>query len=167
MIKGKKTYQNIGFVLGLSVLITLVNYTINPVASKALPHNNILAFELENPIDSPEIDLPFPFKDGIGNPDEKNSGGLYLDNPSNVEKGFEYDPDTENYNYYEKVGGKSIKYPTYMDFEEYINYDSKKSLQKYWKEKAAADDINQTKGFRPTLTIKSKTFDRLFGGNTS
>ena len=166
MIKGKKTYQNIGLVLGLSVLITLVNYILNPISSNALPHNNILAFDIENPIDSPEIDLPFPFKDGIGNPDEENSGGLYLNNPSNVETGFEYDPETENYNYFEKIGGKSIKNPTYMDFEEYINYDSKKSLQKYWKEKAAADDINQTKGFRPTLNIKSKTFDRLFGGNT-
>lgn len=134
----------------------------NPAVSKAVPHNNILALEL----DSPEVDLPFPFKDGMGGPDDKNTGGLYLNNPSNVESGFEYDPETENYNYYQKIGQKYYKYPTYMDFEEYINYDSKKSMQKYWKEKAAADDINQTKGFRPSLTIKGKAFDRIFGGNT-
>ncbi len=134
----------------------------NPSVSKAIPHNNILALQ----IDSPEVDLPFPFKDGLGGPDNNNNGGLYLNNPSNVESGFEYDPETENYNYYEKIGDQYYKYPTYMDFEEYINYDSKISMQKYWKEKAAADDINQTKGFRPSLTIKSKTFDRIFGGNT-
>jgi len=140
----------------------VVNYISNPVVTKALPHNNILAFEL----DSPKVDLPFPFKDGNGGPDQNNTGGLYLDNPSNVESGFEYDPETENYNYYEKIGDEYYKYPTYMDFEEYINYDSKKSMQKYWKEKAAADDINQTKGFRPSLTVKGKAFDRIFGGNT-
>lgn len=167
MKTSKKTYHNITLVLGLSVVITFVNYLANPVETKARPHSNILAFELDElPLDSPEIELPFPFNDGVGNPGESNSGGLYLSNPSNVQSGFEYDPATENYNYYEKIGDTYIKYPTYMDFEEYINYDSKKSLQNYWKEKAAADDINQTKGFRPSLTVKSKAFDRIFGGNT-
>ncbi len=123
MINRKKTYNNILLIAGLSVLITLVNYFANPSLSSAVPHNNMLAYTMENPLDSPEIELPFPFNDGVGNPDDKNSGGLYLDDPSNVEKGFEYDSETENYNYYEKVGGKYVKYPTYMDFEEYIHYD--------------------------------------------
>lgn len=158
----KKTYKSAFTILLLSSIILVVNNIVNPTFTKAIPHNNILALQL----DSPEIDLPFPFHDGLGGPENNNNGGLYLSNPSNVESGFEYDPETESYNYFEKIGDRYYKYPTYMDFEEYINYDAKKSMQKYWKEKAAADDINQTKGFRPTLTVKGKAFDRIFGGNT-
>jgi len=135
---------------------------VNPPQSSAYPQSNNL-FTTE--IDSPEIELPYPFKDGIGGPGSSNSGGLYLNNPSNVESGFQYDPETGTYNYYEKIGDNNFKYPTYMDFDEYINYDSKKSLQDYWKQKSSADDINQTKGFRPKLTIKGEAFDRIFGGN--
>lgn len=158
----KKTYKNIFSVVGLSLFIAVVSYSTNSPKSKAAINTNPLEF----PLDSPEIELPFPFEDGIGGPDDNNSGGLFLNNPSNVESGFEYDPETENYNYYEKIGDKNYKYPTYMDFEEYINYDAKQSMQKYWQEKSAADDLGQTKGFRPSLTVKGKTFDRLFGGNT-
>ena len=77
----KKTYKNLTITLLLSAIIMVVNYVSNPTISKAIPHNNILAFDL----DSPEVDLPFPFKDGMGGPDEQNTGGLYLNNPSNVE----------------------------------------------------------------------------------
>lgn len=163
----KKTYNKIGLIVGFSALIMAVNWMVNPAQSRANPHgNNILAYEVEElPLDSPEIDLPYPFKDGLGGPDQKNTGGLFLNNPSNISSGFEYDPETGAYNYYEKMGENNFKYPTYMDFEEYINYDSKKSLQDYWKQKADAEDINQTKGFRPKLTVKGEAFDRIFGGN--
>lgn len=156
------TYNKILLIVGFSVIIIIANWLVNPPQSRAYPQgNNILALE----IDSPEIDLPYPFYDGIGGPGSNNSGGLFLNNPSNVQSGFQYDPETGTYNYYEKIGDFYFKYPTYMSFDEYINYDSKKSLQDYWKQKSSADDINQTKGFRPKLTIKGEAFDRIFGGN--
>jgi cell surface protein SprA len=159
----KFTYNKILLIVTLSAAVMVVKLAVNPSESNAFPNgNNILTLE----VDSPEIDLPYPFEDGIGGPGSNNSGGLFLNNPSNVESGFQYDPETGTYNYYEKIGDNYFKYPTYMDFDEYINYDSKKSLQDYWKQKSAADDINQTKGFRPKLTIKGEAFDRLFGGNT-
>jgi len=163
----KFTYNKIALIVGFSTVIMAVSWIANPTTSKADPHyNNIVNYEAEPlPLDSPEIDLPYPFKDGMGGPKSQNTGGLYLKNPSNVKSGFEYDPETGTYNYYEKMGDNYFKYPTYMDFDEYINYDSKKSLQDYWKQKSSADDINQTKGFRPKLTIKGEAFDRIFGGN--
>lgn len=120
---------------------------------------------LLTPTDTAEIDLPYPFEDAAGSSSEKSSGGMYLNNPSNVKSGFEYDPSTGKYNYSEKIGDRYYKYPSYMDFEEYLEYDSKKSMQDYWKQKSSAEDINQTQGFRPSLTVKSKAFDRLFGGD--
>jgi len=163
----KNTYNKIGLIIGFSALIMAVNWIVDPVQSNANPHsNNMLDYEVEVlPLDSPEIDLPYPFKDDLGGPNGQNKGGLFLKNPSNIKSGFEYDPETGTYNYFEKMGENNFKYPTYMDFDEYINYDSKQSLQDYWKQKSAADDINQTKGFRPKLTIKGEAFDRIFGGN--
>ena len=159
------TYTKFAFVLGLSALITISNWMFSPALTEAAPHNNILALEIELPVDTDEIELPYPFEDGQGGPDGGSTGGMFMDNPSNVKSGFVYDPETGTYNYYEKIGDMYFKNPTYMDFDEYLKYDTKKSLQDYWKQKAAADDINQTKGFKPALTIKGKAFDRLFGGN--
>lgn len=167
MSKKGYTYKNIFLVAVLTVSIICINFIYSPSKTKASTHNNFLAFEnVVLPPDSDEIELQYPFKDNSQvDPNNSNSGGFYLDNPSNIESGFQYDPETGTYSYYEKIGDTYFKYPTYMDFDEYMNYDSKKSLQDYWKQKSAADDINQTKGFRPQLTVKGEAFDRIFGGN--
>lgn len=160
------TYNKFLLVVVIAGGIATINSLVNPSTSKASTHNNILAFELEAPRpDTPEIDLPYPFEDDNGGPSSNNTGGLFLNNPKNVESGFQYDPETGTYNYYQKIGDNYFKYPTYMSFDEYINYDSKQSLQDYWKQKSAADDVDQTKGFRPQLTVKGEAFDRIFGGN--
>ncbi|MBL1231294.1 MAG: cell surface protein SprA [Flavobacteriales bacterium] len=162
MVVNKVTYKKIFFIVGLSFVITLTNWIAHPTNSIARPNTN----ELVLPVDSPEIDLIYPFDDEGTNPNSSNTGGLYLDNPSNVKSGFEYDPETGTYNYYQRIGDKNFRDPTYMTFDEYLEYDSKKSLQDYWKQKADADAMEQTKGFRPTLNVKGKAFDRIFGGNT-
>jgi cell surface protein SprA len=158
-----KKYNKVSFIAVLATVIILVNWLVIPNSTEAFINYNFIT---TLPVDTPDIDLPYPFNDNNGGPGNNNTSGLFLKNPSNVKSGFEYDPETGTYNYYEKMGDRYFKYPTYMDFEEYINYDSKKSLQDYWKQKSTADDINQTKGFRPKLTVKGEAFDRIFGGNT-
>lgn len=167
MSKKGHTYNKIFLIVAIATVIITVSSIVNPSSTNASTQNNILAFEnVVLPPDSDEIDLQYPFDDNEqGGPDNSNTGGFYLNNPSNVESGFQYDPETGTYNYYEKIGDNYFKYPTYMDFDEYIEYDSKQSLQNYWKQKSDADDINQTKGFRPELTVKGEAFDRIFGGN--
>ena len=107
----KGTYNKIALIVGLSTVIMVVSWLTNPVALKADPHyNNIVNYEAEPlPLDSPEIDLPYPFKDGVGGPKSQNSGGLYLKNPSNVKSGFEYDPETGTYNYFKHTNLLPIK----------------------------------------------------------
>ncbi|OFY95328.1 MAG: cell surface protein SprA, partial [Bacteroidetes bacterium RIFCSPLOWO2_12_FULL_31_6] len=156
-------YKKVSIITSLAAIIIIVNWFATPSSTKAFTNFNFIE---TLPIDSPEIDLPYPFNDNNGGPGSNNTGGLYLNNPSNIQSGFEYDPETGTYNYYEKIGDNYFKYPTYMDFDEYINYDSKHALQDYWREKTTADDINQTKGFRPKLTVEGEAFDRIFGGNT-
>ncbi|MDG1477771.1 MAG: cell surface protein SprA, partial [Vicingaceae bacterium] len=160
------TYNTTFLIIGFAAVIIAVNFMVNPAKSEAAQHANILDYQEEAfPIDSPEIDLRYPMKDGIGGPGSQNSSGMFLKRPSNIQSKFEYDPETGTYSYSEKIGDRNFRNPTSMGFEEYLDYDSKKSLQDYWKQKSAADDINQTKGFRPKLTVKGEAFDRIFGGN--
>ncbi len=145
-------YTKFGFAFGLVAILMAINLLSSPNYSNATPLKNSIKTLL---VDSPDIDLKYPFADGIGGPEEHNTGGLYLNNPSNIKSGFQYDPETGTYNYYEKIGDRLFKYPTYMSFDEYLKYDSKKSLQDYWKQKSEAEDINQTKGFKPLIISKN------------
>ena len=162
----KSTYNRTLLIIGFVAVIVAVNFMINPAKSEAAGHTNVFDFQEEVfPVDSPEIDLRYPMKDGMGGPGNQNSSGMFLKKPSNIQSKFEYDPETGTYSYSEKIGDRNYRNPTSMGFDEYLEYDSKKSLQEYWKQKSAADDINQTKGFRPKLTVKGEAFDRIFGGN--
>lgn len=122
-------------------------------------------------VDSPDVDLPYPFDDNI-NPGEGGEG-INLEDPDNVESIVEYDPNTGNYYIYQRIGGEiDYRNPTVMSFEEYMNYDMEKSLQDYWREKEQAESMAQQGeedgggGFAPELKVESEAFDRIFGGNT-
>ena len=75
----KVTYNKIGIIITLSAVIMVVNWMINPAQSSANSHvKNILDYEMEIfPPDSPEIDLPYPFKDGLGGPKNQNTEGCF------------------------------------------------------------------------------------------
>lgn len=151
-----KKYKKTSFIVGLTALITIISWFAIPDNTNALSHNRFLETLPVQLIDSPEIDLKYPFSDGVGGPTSPtNSGGLYLNNPSNIKSGFQYDPETGTYDYFEKIGDRNFKYPTLMSFDEYLDYDAKRSLQDYWKQKAATEDIEQTSGFKPLIISKN------------
>ena len=66
--------------------------------------------------------LPYKFKNS-------QSGGLYLNNFSNLEVIF--DPSTGTYMLYEKVGNYYIKHPTQMTSEEYQEYRLQRDMLEY------------------------------------
>jgi cell surface protein SprA len=128
---------------------------------------------LAAPIDSPEVDLPYPITDDI-NPGSGNSNGIDFNAPSNIESVVEYDPITGNYFIYQRIGGEiDYRNPTVMSFEEYLNYNLDQELLDYWKEKEYTEAMAQSGedgtgggGFAPKLKVESEVFDRIFGGNT-
>ncbi len=123
------------------------------------------------PVDSPEVDLPFPIEDGV-NPYASGSGRINLTDPNNVENVIEYDPETGKYYFYQRIGN-SIDYrnPTVMNFDEYMAYVNQKSVKEYWDQMRVDDQVanDESSGpdpFRPSIQINNKAFDRIFGGNT-
>lgn len=121
-------------------------------------------------IDSPDVNLPYNFTDqSTGDPlNYPNSGGLMLNNPSNINTSVEYDPSSGNYNINQTMGGMNYRPPTYMDSEEYQQYMFRKQTKSYWQSRSHAESQNnqQSSSALPKLHVGGEIFDRIFGGNT-
>jgi cell surface protein SprA len=116
--------------------------------------------------DSNEIDLIYPFDDESNKGFDDNQSPLFLGDPSNVKKEFIYDPETGEYNFYQKIGDDYFREPNKMSLDEYLNYDMEQSNNDFWRQKSDAETLNESQGFRPQLNVKGELFDRIFGGNT-
>jgi cell surface protein SprA len=122
-------------------------------------------------VDSPitPVTLPYSFQDqSVGDPlNYPNSGGLMLNNPANITTNVELDPTTGNYNINQTMGNMNYRPPTYMESDEFQNFEFKKQVKKYWKARVHADSKNEQKSaVIPKLNVGGEIFDRIFGGNT-
>ncbi len=80
--------------------------------------------------------LPYPIKEPEGDfLNDPNSNPFYLKNPDVIEQNVEYDSETNQYIITETVNGRNIKPPTYMTFEEYMQYTLKEENESFWKSK--------------------------------
>ena len=122
--------------------------------------------------DSLEIDtvgvLPFPFKDEaeFEYPNAEDSSELYLGRPSNIHTEVEYDSETGEYIFYEKIGTLNYRLPKTMTLQEFVDYDFKNSIQNYWRVRGNQQDMENQGSVIPRLTVGGEAFNRIFGGNT-
>lgn len=91
-----------------------------------------------------------------------------LKDPSNVEKTVEYDPITNRYIIQEKIGDENYRPPTYMTFEEYMEYRRKQDENKYFKQLSGVSTGEGGSATDPLakIDVKNSLIDRLFGGTT-
>lgn len=111
------------------------------------------------------IELQYPMEDRNGDfMSDQQRNTLAVDDPSIIEKNVEYDPETDRYILTETINGQNVRPPSYMTFEEYRRYESQRSQQEYWKERADAINLVEREGIVPELYVDNSFFDRLFGG---
>lgn len=122
------------------------------------------------PITPPDTtrDLKFPFRDkeNFEPTGEPQQGGLYLKPPSNIQSDVDYDPETNQYIFTDKIGDAHIRPPRYASFKEYQEIDSRRSLRNYWREKSMGTKGGQSDGIIPSIYIGGQAFDLIFGGST-
>ena len=95
------------------------------------------------------------------------SGGLYMNNPSLFNTHVEYDPITNQYYEWQRIGDRNIGLPKVMSFQEYQKQQLEKTTATYWDLRTGERKVRQTSSFGlPKLYIGGQAFDRLFGGNT-
>ncbi|MBK7214721.1 MAG: cell surface protein SprA [Bacteroidales bacterium] len=122
-----------------------------------------------NPPDSTgneDSTLRFPIPQNENPYDQINNGGLYLKDPSNIKEDVVFDPESREYTVTSKIGDYDYRNPTSFTFDEYKDWDMKKSVNKYWKEKAKSNSGPVRNGIIPQIRLGGELFDRVFGGNT-
>lgn len=104
--------------------------------------------------------------DFITNP---NTNPFDLKDPSIIEKDVEYDPITNQYIITERIGEEYYRTPTYMTFQEYLDYKAKQQEQAYFQQLSGVGSASGSLGANNPLDridIKQTLIDRLFGGTS-
>ncbi|MCF8228268.1 MAG: cell surface protein SprA [Bacteroidales bacterium] len=95
-----------------------------------------------------------------------DTNALFLKDPPNFETVVEYDPISDQYIIKRKIGDFYYRDPIYMDRDEYREYDMDQSLKNYWRQRSITSGQDSRDGIIPDIHIKSKAFDKIFGGST-
>ncbi|RMG76670.1 MAG: cell surface protein SprA [Bacteroidetes bacterium] len=113
------------------------------------------------------IPLNDRYDDFLNNPTQNP---FDLNDPGIINKNVEYDPVTGQYIITETIGedGGYFRPPTYMTFEEYMEYQARQQEREYFRELAGVSDGRRGLSGRPDpiakVDVKSSLVDRLFGG---
>ncbi|MFD1628974.1 cell surface protein SprA [Pseudopedobacter beijingensis] len=109
--------------------------------------------------------LNYPVKDDQGISLSK-PGGISLGNPSNIKRTVTYDPVTKKYIVKETIGNKEYRPTQYLTFAEYQKLEQQRVQQEYWNNLVVSGGERTENGLIPSVTVKSKSFEKIFGGNT-
>lgn len=113
--------------------------------------------------------------DTLKYPFDQQSGGLYLDNQITYD--ITYDAGKDQYVLWPKIGDIVVGAPIYLSSKDYMDIILKRNIDEYYKEKSRAyDEMYRASAFGdkesensgnilPSLKIKGKTFETIFGGN--
>jgi hypothetical protein len=99
--------------------------------------------------------LHYPFRDEgpFAKTGAQDTSAIYLKKPSNIHYDIEYDPLTGEYLIYEKVEGMDYRLPRALTRDEYLNLDIKESVNKYWRQKMAQNNLETRSQLIPQLRI--------------
>ncbi|MGK0366030.1 MAG: cell surface protein SprA, partial [Saprospiraceae bacterium] len=90
-----------------------------------------------------------------------------LNDPAGVEQNVEYDPESNSYIITETIGDGFFRSPTYLTFEEYMDYRQKQDQQRYFDILQGKEFGDETNGLRDPVSaidVENTLLDRLFGG---
>ena len=112
------------------------------------------------------IPLEERYDDFITSP---NNNPFDLKDPDIVKQEVEYDPETGNYIIYERIGDDYFRSPTYLTFEEYVDYQARQQQRQFFDQLlgvSGAVDPNSQNDPLAQVDIQKSIIDRLFGGST-
>ncbi|HQV77890.1 MAG TPA: cell surface protein SprA [Chitinophagales bacterium] len=115
--------------------------------------------------DTAQTKLKFPISDrNTSFVTTKSVATIDLKDPSVIIKTIEYDPKTNKYIVYEKIGDDNYKAPTYMTYDEYLEYSNKEAEQNYFQQRSRAIDLAERKSKQPFLYQGPELTNRFLGG---
>ena len=123
-----------------------------------------------SPVEPDSTKLIYPIPTNNGDPMENlyNQSPLYLNDPTNLNTEIIYDPVTRQYTFKRRIGDFYYDTPVTMTESEFLEYQGKKGIMDYWKERRSQNARSTTDGTSiiPPIYIGGKAFETIFGGNT-
>ncbi|MBS1532937.1 MAG: cell surface protein SprA, partial [Bacteroidetes bacterium] len=113
--------------------------------------------------DSLSVKTPLNTKETRNNQLKK---GELLPDPPNLVKTVVYNPATNQYILYQKVGGFDYRPPQYLTFAEYLQLRQRAGERVYFQQ--LSDNYaydSQQPGFIPQIKVRSRTFEQMFGSS--
>ena len=92
--------------------------------------------------------------------------GIFDNDPPNLVRTIEYDPATNMYILYERVGDMLYRPPQYLTFIQYLALRQRQEERDYFKQ--LADNYayqSQQPGFIPQIKVRNQTFEQIFGSD--
>ena len=128
---------------------------------------------LENPYTveytTTALDTIPPLQDRQGDfINDPNSNPFDLDDPNVIKKDVEYDPESGQYIITERIGDDYFRMPSYMTFDEYLDYQAEQQEREYFRQLSGVSSSGGGGRRDPIeqFDIKNSLIDRLFGGST-
>jgi len=92
--------------------------------------------------------------------------GILDFDPPNLVRTFEYNPATNQYILYERVGNYLYRPPRYLTIEQYLQLKQKEEERNYFRQLAENYAYqSQQPGFIPEINVRSRTFEQIFGSS--
>ena len=107
--------------------------------------------------------LPFPIHDRRGDFLSAKPNIYDFQNPPNIEDSVAYDPATQTYTVYEKIGTHYYRTPTIYTAEEFRAMEARKAEINYFQKRANTLSILNRGQVKPKLSVYDNLFNRLFG----
>ncbi len=116
------------------------------------------------------VNLKYQINDISGNPllEEEEKRGINLNDPGNLDYKAEYDYQSGNVTIYRKMGNMDVRLPYSMPLEDYLDYDTRKSVLSYWRQKQAeeSEQYGENSLFNQMWkNVGGEAFEGIFGSN--
>ncbi|HET6253049.1 MAG TPA: cell surface protein SprA [Puia sp.] len=94
---------------------------------------------------------------------DSNRNPFDLMDPVNIHDSIAYDPETQLYYIYERIGSQYYREPTYYTQDEMLQIQGQKDQDAYFRSRADALDALNRRNIRPNLAVSDNLFNRIFG----
>lgn len=170
VIAGKARHRIATFFILNSAFLILLAFSLLPF--NLLASTNPYDIFYPNPYtvepDTTKVIYPIPVNTGNPLEDLNKQSPFYLSDPDNFETEIIYDPLTGQYTFKRRIGQFYYDTPTTLTQSEYFEYQNRKGIQEYWKERRSQNSRSTTNGSSiiPPMFIGGKAFETIFGSNT-
>ena len=141
--------------------------TLYPAVARQFEYHSPYMLGSPDEPDTTKVIYPIPVS---GSPMDKlfNQSPLYLNDPENFTEEIIYDPVTGQYTFKRRIGDFYYDTPSTMTQNEFLDYQSKKGIMEYWKERRSQNGRSTTNGSSiiPPIYVGGKAFETIFGSNT-